>query len=78
MTEPAQLESSEEILDFAIQREQEAQAAYLSYAAETTRRGFSELLMSMADMEKEHERKLSALREGKTGEGFAGPLRRTR
>jgi rubrerythrin len=64
MTDPRRLENMEEIIDFAIQREREAQATYLSYAGQTDRRSFSELLLSMAEMEKEHERKLTALREG--------------
>jgi rubrerythrin len=64
MIDPKQLETIEEIIDFAIEREQEAQATYLSYAGQTERRSFSELLRSMAEMEKEHERKLTALKQG--------------
>ena len=64
MTDPTKLENIEEIIDFAIQREREAQATYLSYAGRTTRRSFSELLLSMAEMEKEHERKLVDLKQG--------------
>jgi rubrerythrin len=66
MTEPQRLETIEEIIDFAIEREREAQATYLSYAGQTGRRSFSQLLLSMAEMEKEHERKLTALRQGST------------
>ena len=74
MTDPTRLGSIEEIIDFAIEREREAQATYLSYAGQTGRRSFSELLLTMAEMEKEHERKLTALREGKsTAEAFTPP-----
>jgi rubrerythrin len=66
MTDPARFESIEEIIDFAIQREREAQSTYLSYAAQTDRRSFSELLLSMAEMEKEHERKLTALKQDRS------------
>jgi rubrerythrin len=65
MTDPKQLENIEDIIDFAIQREREAQATYLSYAGQTGRRGFSDLLLSMAEMEKEHERKLVELKQGR-------------
>jgi rubrerythrin len=67
MTDQTRLENIEEIIDFAIKREREAQAAYLSYAGQTGRRAFSELLLSMAEMEKEHERKLVELKEGRRG-----------
>jgi rubrerythrin len=67
MSEPIRLDDFEDIIDFAIQREREAQATYLSYARETDRRSFSELLLSMAEMEKEHERKLLALKTGQRG-----------
>jgi rubrerythrin len=65
MTESIRLENIEEIIDFAIQREREAQDTYLSFARETQRRGFSELLLSMAEMEKAHERKLVELKQGR-------------
>jgi rubrerythrin len=64
MTDPTRLENLEDIIDFAIQREREAQATYLSYAGQTQRRGFSELLLKMAEMEKAHELKLVALKQG--------------
>lgn len=64
MTDPTRLESIEEIIDFAIQRERDAQANYLSYAGRTERRGFSDLLLKMAEMEKAHELKLVALKQG--------------
>jgi rubrerythrin len=74
MTDSARLENIEEIIDFAIKREQEAQATYLSYAGQTGRRSFSELLVSMAEMEREHERKLTDLKQGKsTAAAFAPP-----
>jgi rubrerythrin len=65
MTDPTRLENIEEIIDFAIQREREAQDTYLSFARETQRRSFSELLLSMAEMEKEHEHKLVELKQGR-------------
>jgi rubrerythrin len=74
MTDPARLEDIEEIIDFAIKREQEAQVTYLSYAGQTRRRSFSELLVSMAEMEREHERKLTDLKQGKsTAAAFTPP-----
>ena len=65
MIEPTSFDSIEAIIDFAIQREREAQSTYYSYARETGRRSFSRLLLSMAEIEKEHERKLIALKQGK-------------
>lgn len=67
MSEPKRFDTVEEIIDFAIQREREAQDTYLSYARETERRSFTELLLSMAEMEREHERKLIALKQGNPG-----------
>jgi rubrerythrin len=64
MIEPTSLDSIEKIIDFAIEREREAQSTYHSYARETERRSFSQLLLSMAEMEKEHERKLVAVKQG--------------
>ena len=69
MTDPTRPENIEEIIDFAIRREREAQDTYLSYARETQRRSFSELLLTMAEMEKEHERKLVELKQGRRGQG---------
>ena len=73
MTEPIRFDNIEEIIDFAIQREREAQASYLEYARATERRGFSELLLSMARMEKEHERRLLELKQGRSSEGLFTP-----
>jgi len=74
MTEPVRFDNIEKIIDFAIQRERDAQASYLEYARATERRGFSELLLSMARMEKEHERKLLELKQGQgTTEQFTPP-----
>lgn len=56
--------SIETILDFAINKEIEAQEAYLSYAGKTERRGLRKLLMSMVDQEKEHEKRLKELKSG--------------
>jgi rubrerythrin len=54
--------SPNEILDFAIGRERKAQEIYLAYARATDRKGFGQLLLAMADMEKEHERQLQELK----------------
>jgi len=54
-----------EIIDFALERERESQAVYLDYARKTQRMGFRQLLLSMVDMEKEHENKLQELKERK-------------
>ena len=54
-----------EIIDFALERERESQEIYLDYARKTERIGFRQLLLSMADMEKEHENKLKELKEEK-------------
>jgi rubrerythrin len=73
MTDPTRLESIEEIIDFAIQRERDAQANYLSYAGRTERRGFSDLLLKMAEMEKAHELKLVALKQGQNTAALFSP-----
>jgi rubrerythrin len=65
MIEPTSLDSIEAIIDFAIEREREAR--------ETERRSFSQLLLSMAEMEKEHERKLVALKQGANLAGLFTP-----
>lgn len=51
-----------EIIDFAVTREQEARRTYLAFAQTTDRKGFRQLLLTMADMEGEHEKKLLELR----------------
>ena len=51
MPTPLTFGSLEEILDFAIARERQAQEIYMAFA--TTRQSFSRLLATMADMEKE-------------------------
>ena len=53
------------VIDFALKRERESQEIYLDYARKTERTGFRQLLLSMVDMEKEHENKLKELKEGK-------------
>jgi rubrerythrin len=54
--------SIDETIDFAIGREQDARRAYLAFAQTTRRKGFRQLLLTMADMEAEHEKKLLELR----------------
>jgi len=58
------LDNMGSILDFAIAKEVEAQNIYLSYADRTEKRGLRKLLLSMADQEKEHEKRLNELKEG--------------
>jgi rubrerythrin len=62
MDSPRTFASIAEIIDFAIGREQEARRAYLAFAQTTNRKGFRQLLLTMADMEGEHEKKLLELR----------------
>jgi rubrerythrin len=64
----------DDIVAFAIQREQQAQETYLAYAQRTDRRAFSELLLTMARMEQQHERKLVELRSGAPVEKLFRPL----
>jgi rubrerythrin len=54
--------SLEEILDFAITREKQAQQMYVAYSRATDRKSFSQLLLTMADMERQHERRLAGLK----------------
>ncbi len=69
------LNTVEEIVAFAIERERQAQTLYRDYARRTDRQGFGQLLLSMAGMEQEHERKLrEAQRGGRIASSFApGP-----
>ncbi len=60
------LNSMGSILDFAIAKEIEAWNIYLSYADRTEKRGLRKLLLSMADQEKEHEKRLNELKEGRS------------
>lgn len=70
-----------QIVDFAIGREQEARRSYLAYAQNTNRKGFRQLLLTMADMEAEHEQKLLELRRRVEAPGLfrapPGPSSRT-
>jgi rubrerythrin len=50
-----------EVLSFAIQREREAQEIYQSYSKATPYQGMRTLLVSMAEQEREHEKKLHEL-----------------
>ncbi len=61
---PFQFENMNQVIDFAIEREREAQEIYLGYYKTTDRIGFRQLLLSMAEMEKEHEKKLTMLKQG--------------
>lgn len=61
MESPQSFASIEEIIDFAISREREARRTYLAFAQSTDRKGFRQLLLTMADMEGEHEKKLLEL-----------------
>jgi len=74
MEQTLEFNSIDEILEFAIDRERKAQEMYLSYAGSTDRKAFRQLLISMAQMEKEHERKLSELRSGGGAQRLFRPL----
>jgi rubrerythrin len=62
MSATQQFDSIEQILDFAIDRERKAQEIYYAFARATERKSFARLLLTMADMEKEHERRLAELK----------------
>jgi rubrerythrin len=65
--------SFEEVLSFAVQREREARETYQSYAKASSYQGMRSLLISMAEQEREHERKLSELSARECGESmFSG------
>ena len=61
---PTLFEDITQVIDFAIEREREAQELYLAYTKNTQRAGFIQLLISMVEMEKEHEKKLLSLKKG--------------
>jgi rubrerythrin len=52
------------LIDFAIQREKEAQKMYQTYSNVTDNPSLKKLLISMMDQEKAHERKLLKLKSG--------------
>jgi rubrerythrin len=58
--------SVDEILDFAIKNEQEAQEFYADLAKKTTKSGMSELFRSFVDEEKSHEEKLTKIKTDKS------------
>jgi rubrerythrin len=66
MEDPGTLSTVEAVLDFAIQREREAQELYVRYAARTDRQGLRSLLLTMADQERGHEQSLRELRARKS------------
>ncbi len=66
MSDQKKFNSVEDILDFAIQRERDAQAMYLEYSSRTDRVGLRSLLVSMAGQEKGHEQSLRELRANRT------------
>jgi len=55
VSSPDSLDTIDRVLDFAIQREQEARKLYMEYAAKTDHTGLRSLLLAMADQEKGHE-----------------------
>jgi rubrerythrin len=57
--------SVEEILDFAIKSEEEAEAFYTGLAAKTESKGMKEAFLSFAKEEAGHKAKLVAIKEGK-------------
>ncbi len=58
------------VIDFAIDREIEAQNTYLSYASSALGRGLRKLLLSMVDQEKDHEKTLRELKASSDLEDF--------
>ena len=56
-------DSIDSIIDFAIEKEIEAQNIYLTYAGRTSGKGLRKLLLTMVDQEKEHEKRLKELKE---------------
>ena len=58
--------SVNDILDFAIKNEQEAQKFYADIAAKTTRSGSKALFESFVAEERRHEEKLKSVKEGQT------------
>ncbi len=62
--------SVDEILDFAIGKEQEAHDLYARVAETVTRPGMRRTFLELAEMELEHRRKLEAIRAGELP-GFA-------
>ncbi len=58
--------SVDEILDFAIENEQEAQEFYAALASKVTKSGMGELFRSFIDEEKTHEEKLKKIKADKT------------
>ena len=59
------MEKLNEIIDFAIEEERKAFELYSKTAEKVDDKGASEMLKSMADMEKGHEQKLKTFKEGK-------------
>lgn len=60
----------QEVLSFAVQREREARETYQAYAKASSYQGMRSLLVSMAEQEREHERKLSELAARGAGEAL--------
>lgn len=60
-----QLDSVEEILDFAIEREQEAHDLYVRVAGMVSRAGLRQTFLDLAEMEMGHRRRLEGIRSGR-------------
>lgn len=58
--------SVDEVLDFAIQREQESVEFYTDLAGRVSRPQMKEVFLQFADEERNHKAKLQAVKQGKT------------
>jgi rubrerythrin len=67
-------ESADAILDFAIQREQEAQAFYRDLAEKVKGQAMQKLLMEFVAQETRHEAKLKGVKQGRKALGAGGKV----
>ena len=67
-------ESADAILDFAIQREQEAQAFYQELAGKVQGQAMQKLLMDFVAQEARHEAKLKGVKQGRKALGAGGQV----
>jgi rubrerythrin len=67
-------DSADAILDFAIQREQEAQAFYRDLADKVKGQAMKKLLMDFVAQEARHEAKLKGVKQGRKSLGAGGTV----
>jgi rubrerythrin len=60
------LETIEQVLDFAIEREDEACAFYAAWADKAADSALKPVFLGLAEQERQHKEKLSAIRKGHT------------